>query len=218
MYKTTSELQPIFSQRDGGRRLLATIQAWEQDPKRWQKLHWSGLDNSDTEDESDVSTDVHLDDQEDISEEHYSDEEKMGTFEGINIDDDDFVEDDTGTPPDVDNNNQLSAEQTLERRNVALQEMQSIAPPAPLPQFVTIAKVSIPCMTAGDCQHVPESEQKCIVCNEHSVSVVLVPCGHATTCLHCIYHVCRSAESNDIDAKCPKCRANIEQVIRLYHD
>ena len=211
---------------DGGRRLSDTIRAWEQDPKRWQKLQWSGLDNnSDSENDSMSSDDaVHLENGEE--EEVYSDSSSdPGSFEGINIDNGEFVVDDTVES--------YAEEVNHIAFNRDVQEMQSVVPaappplsfvprphipaaPAPPPLFVTVAGLTLPCMLDSDCQNVPEEEQKCVVCNEHSCSVVFVPCGHATTCLHCVHALFKTAETKHISPTCPECRANVAQVIRLY--
>lgn len=50
----------------------------------------------------------------------------------------------------------------------------------------------------------------CVICLDAPVEGACIPCGHMAGCMSCL---------NEIKAKkwgCPVCRANIDQVIRLY--
>lgn len=51
----------------------------------------------------------------------------------------------------------------------------------------------------------------CVVCEDASSEAVCVPCGHVAGCISCL------KEIKDKKLGCPICRANIDQVIKLYH-
>lgn len=54
------------------------------------------------------------------------------------------------------------------------------------------------------------STSSCVICLDAPVEGACIPCGHMAGCMSCL---------NEIKAKkwgCPVCRANIDQVIRLY--
>jgi len=52
----------------------------------------------------------------------------------------------------------------------------------------------------------------CVVCMDRAVSRVLVPCGHTILCAGCGSQQGLSR----IDYKCPECRADVEQAIRIF--
>ena len=52
----------------------------------------------------------------------------------------------------------------------------------------------------------------CCICLERAVSRVLVPCGHTILCAGCGD---RQGLSR-IDYKCPECRSDVEQAIRIF--
>ena len=49
-------------------------------------------------------------------------------------------------------------------------------------------------------------ETECVICFAAARDCVLVPCGHAHTCMQC----------GGALASCPMCRAAVERAIRLY--
>ncbi|KAL1200044.1 putative E3 ubiquitin-protein ligase XBAT34 [Cardamine amara subsp. amara] len=51
----------------------------------------------------------------------------------------------------------------------------------------------------------------CVICEDASSEAVCVPCGHVAGCISCL------KEIKDKKLGCPICRANIHQVIKLYH-
>ncbi|CAI9118162.1 OLC1v1019692C2 [Oldenlandia corymbosa var. corymbosa] len=54
------------------------------------------------------------------------------------------------------------------------------------------------------------SSSSCVICLDAPVEGACIPCGHMAGCMSCL---------NEIKAKnwgCPVCRANIDQVVRLY--
>lgn len=50
----------------------------------------------------------------------------------------------------------------------------------------------------------------CVVCWEAPVEGACVPCGHVSTCMSCLKKI---KDNNEV---CPVCRANIEQIVKLY--
>lgn len=54
--------------------------------------------------------------------------------------------------------------------------------------------------------------QRCVVCMERFPSAVQIPCGHLTTCLHCLH---RMKTRNQL-VTCGTCRKPIERVIVPY--
>jgi len=51
----------------------------------------------------------------------------------------------------------------------------------------------------------------CVICVDAPSEAVCVPCGHVAGCISCL----REIENKKMG--CPVCRANIDQVIKLYH-
>jgi hypothetical protein len=51
-----------------------------------------------------------------------------------------------------------------------------------------------------------DSKTRCKICMEEDIQTAFVPCGHAATCWKC----------NTKVGKCPVCRADIHQRIRIY--
>ena len=51
-------------------------------------------------------------------------------------------------------------------------------------------------------------ETECVICFAAARDCVLVPCGHAHTCMQC----------GGLLASCPMCRSAVERAIRLYAD
>lgn len=51
----------------------------------------------------------------------------------------------------------------------------------------------------------------CVICVDASSEAVCVPCGHVAGCISCL------KEIKNKKIGCPVCRANIDQVIKLYH-
>lgn len=56
-----------------------------------------------------------------------------------------------------------------------------------------------------------EEENMCAVCFENPKDAVLVPCGHNTCCFKCASEI-----SMQRVKRCPVCRSNFDQVIRVY--
>lgn len=56
----------------------------------------------------------------------------------------------------------------------------------------------------------PERPQ-CIVCLDHDVEVIILPCGHVCLCQECVNILITSG-----DKKCPTCRGDIMSVNRCY--
>ena len=55
-------------------------------------------------------------------------------------------------------------------------------------------------------------KRKCCVCDETQVEAVLYRCGHMCTCLKC------ANELHWSGGKCPICRAQIMDVVRVFFD
>ncbi|CAN8324469.1 unnamed protein product [Cochlearia groenlandica] len=51
----------------------------------------------------------------------------------------------------------------------------------------------------------------CVICVDASSDAACVPCGHVAGCISCL------KEIKEKEMGCPVCRANIDQVIKLYH-
>ncbi|KAF0690682.1 Aste57867_17937 [Aphanomyces stellatus] len=107
-----------------------------------------------------------------------------------------------------------------------------VMPPVPSPaapdapktlanDFVYAPPVSALAVAASapplDNVHVPEAEAEsampgeCVVCFDGPQNAVCVPCGHAAVCMKCADMVQHSTK------QCPVCRAEVREVIQLYH-
>ncbi|RHY60204.1 hypothetical protein DYB30_007974 [Aphanomyces astaci] len=52
---------------------------------------------------------------------------------------------------------------------------------------------------------------ECVVCFDGPQNAVCVPCGHAAVCMRCADHMKQSS------LQCPVCRADVREVIQLFH-
>lgn len=80
----------------------------------------------------------------------------------------------------------------------------------------TVAKTSIPDVKqrggAQDGNKPRDNSKMCVVCWDHAVSHVLIPCGHP-----CLCNFCANRQGlAKLKSKCPVCRTKIRNVIRLY--
>uniref|UniRef100_A0A1J3DF44 Putative E3 ubiquitin-protein ligase XBAT34 n=1 Tax=Noccaea caerulescens TaxID=107243 RepID=A0A1J3DF44_NOCCA len=66
---------------------------------------------------------------------------------------------------------------------------------------------------SGKCENKEDSGGygECVICVDASSEAVCVPCGHVAGCVSCL------KEIRNKKLGCPVCRANIDQVIKLYH-
>jgi len=55
-----------------------------------------------------------------------------------------------------------------------------------------------------------EDENRCIVCEERAINIVLIPCGHQILCEEC------SKEHEKQTDKCPTCSANITMRVKTF--
>ncbi|ETW00850.1 hypothetical protein H310_07376 [Aphanomyces invadans] len=52
---------------------------------------------------------------------------------------------------------------------------------------------------------------ECVVCFDGPQNAVCVPCGHAAVCMRCADHMKQTSQ------QCPVCRADVRQVVQLFH-
>jgi hypothetical protein len=88
---------------------------------------------------------------------------------------------------------------------MALEQASSIAAPraAAAAAAATVAAAAAAAVAAG-----LSEETECVICFTAARDCVLVPCGHAHTCMQC----------GGALASCPMCRSAVERAIRLYAD
>ncbi|XP_006414724.2 putative E3 ubiquitin-protein ligase XBAT35 isoform X2 [Eutrema salsugineum] len=70
--------------------------------------------------------------------------------------------------------------------------------------------LSLPCEKCEDKEDGGGS-RVCVICVDSSSEAVCVPCGHVAGCVSCL------KEIKDKKLGCPVCRADIDQVVKLYH-
>lgn len=56
----------------------------------------------------------------------------------------------------------------------------------------------------------PASKEACIVCFEHDVNAVLIPCGHLGLCMRCAEQIVAAS------GVCPVCRAPVASVVQVF--
>eukprot|EP01027_Heterolobosea_sp_BB2_P022425 GEZU01033021.1.p1 GENE.GEZU01033021.1~~GEZU01033021.1.p1 ORF type:complete len:968 (+),score=243.56 GEZU01033021.1:73-2976(+) len=56
-----------------------------------------------------------------------------------------------------------------------------------------------------------EEAKLCVICEEHAINIVCVPCGHQVLC-----HQCSEKQAEKNDKKCVVCRAEVTQWIRTF--
>ncbi|PWA49304.1 Ankyrin repeat-containing protein [Artemisia annua] len=69
---------------------------------------------------------------------------------------------------------------------------------------------TIPAATTGEKEKKDGVSSSCVICLDAPVEGAFIPCGHMAGCMSCL---------TEIKGKilgCPVCRANIDQIIRLY--
>ena len=72
-------------------------------------------------------------------------------------------------------------------------------------------------MTTQDLQRLIEDEKerrKCVVCQDHNKSVLILPCRHMCLCVRCGNQIARSR--NRERRICPLCRRNIETIMDVF--
>lgn len=57
-------------------------------------------------------------------------------------------------------------------------------------------------------------KRKCVICQDHIKSVLLLPCKHMCMCVRCADHIVRSRTIGQ--RVCPLCRARIAKVMNIY--
>lgn len=50
----------------------------------------------------------------------------------------------------------------------------------------------------------------CVICMEASQNTACVPCGHVAACHACMQHL------HSIGGNCPVCRAEVDQIVKLF--
>ena len=88
---------------------------------------------------------------------------------------------------------------------MALEQASSIA--APRAAAAAAAAAATAPAAAAIAEGLSE-ETECVICFAAARDCVLVPCGHAHTCMQC----------GGALASCPMCRSAVERAIRLYAD
>ena len=88
-------------------------------------------------------------------------------------------------------------------RTVSYRQASSIA--APRAAAAAAAATAAAAAAAAAAERLSE-ETECVICFAAARDCVLVPCGHAYTCMQC----------GGALASCPMCRAAVERAIRLY--
>ena len=88
-------------------------------------------------------------------------------------------------------------------RTVYYHQASSIA--APRAAAAAAAATAAAAAAAAAAERLSE-ETECVICFAAARDCVLVPCGHAYTCMQC----------GGALASCPMCRAAVERAIRLY--
>lgn len=58
--------------------------------------------------------------------------------------------------------------------------------------------------------------RECSVCMENKIKAVVLPCAHACMCLSCASKIIANAAASDERGKCPICRKEIENIIKIY--
>ncbi|VVB10530.1 unnamed protein product [Arabis nemorensis] len=82
--------------------------------------------------------------------------------------------------------------------------MNEMAMHSPIPVNISLA--------SANCENKEDGGSRaCAVCVDASSEAVCVPCGHVAGCISCLNEI------KDKKLGCPVCRANIDQVIKLYH-
>lgn len=72
-------------------------------------------------------------------------------------------------------------------------------------------------MSSEDLQRVIENEKErrmCVVCQDRSKSVLILPCRHMCLCVECGNHIARSRSRER--RKCPLCRTKINTIMNVY--
>ena len=93
---------------------------------------------------------------------------------------------------------------------MALEQASSIAAPraAAAAAAATAAAAAAAAAAATAVAEGLSEETECVICFAAARDCVLVPCGHAHTCMQC----------GGLLASCPMCRSAVERAIRLYAD
>ncbi|EOA16892.1 hypothetical protein CARUB_v10005117mg [Capsella rubella] len=72
-----------------------------------------------------------------------------------------------------------------------------------------MSEMSMPNHPSAKCEG--KEDRQCVICVDASAEAACVPCGHVAGCVSCLKKI------KNKKMGCPVCRANIDQVIKLYH-
>lgn len=74
-------------------------------------------------------------------------------------------------------------------------------------------------LCSSDDEHCDDNEmgaRECSVCMENKIKAVVLPCAHACMCLSCASKIISNAADSGEKGKCPICRKEIENIIKIY--
>lgn len=108
-----------------------------------------------------------------------------------------------------------SPQSTQQRTSLILKEQKGLAAPLLDTSPPTVAQASAPLDTTNPSiksSNTIEDRTKCVVCFEGEREMCFLPCGHVCCCTKCAQDV-----MHVMAKKCPLCRTECKQTIRIYY-
>ena len=127
--------------------------------------------------------------------------------------DDDEDDGELEVDSDSDNESYAASESEMSEINIQLPDLNG---PHDLRRSATPSRFTKN-MSSDDLQKVIESEKErrsCVVCQDRSKSVLILPCRHMCLCVECGNHIARSRSHER--RKCPLCRTRITTIMNVY--
>lgn len=149
------------------------------------------------------------------NEEDMNDEFSVNSDYSESSDDEDDSNSDEELEIDSDSDNDSNAASEISDINIQLPDLHGDRY-NDIRQSVTPSRVTEE-MSHQDLQKVIESEKEkrmCVVCQDRSKSVLVLPCRHMCLCLECANRIARSRTREH--RKCPLCRTRINTIMNVY--
>ena len=138
------------------------------------------------------------------------------------ISDDESSDDGDQDSSDTDGELELDSESDNESNAASESEMSEINIELPQPEVTLGRRSTTPSrfsknMSADDLKKIVDDEKErrmCVVCQDRSKSVLILPCRHMCLCVDCGNQIARSRSRER--RKCPLCRSKINTIMNVY--
>jgi RING finger protein 26 len=152
---------------------------------------------------------------------NYNDADNNDEY-SVNSDISDDSDDDNDDSSDTDDELEVDSDSDNESNAASESEMSEINIELPQPDVTFGRRSTTPSrfskeMSPDDLKKIVDDEKErrmCVVCQDRSKSVLILPCRHMCLCVDCGNHIARSRSRER--RKCPLCRSKINTIMNVY--